>query len=51
MKAMTVVPPFTGPASRVIAPPSAAALARTASQVAATSGTPMARWPKAVPRS
>ena len=36
MKAMTVVPPLTGPGSRVMAPPSAAALSRTEAQVAAT---------------
>ena len=44
---MIVVPNFTGPASRVILPPAA----RIFSHVAATSGTPIARWPNAVPCS
>ena len=35
MKAITVLPPLTGPGSRVIAPPSACAFSRTAAQVAA----------------
>ena len=42
-----VVPCFTGPASRVTLPPPL----RTSSQAAATSGTPTARWPKALPIS
>ena len=37
---MIVVPPFTGPASRVTVPP----FAFTAAQVAATSGTPMKKY-------
>src|SRR5690606_10435876 len=39
--AITVLPPLTGPASRVIRPPAS----RMRSQVAATSGTPIATWP------
>ena len=42
-----VVPNFTGPASRVTLPPADFIEA----QVAATSGTPTARWPKALPSS
>jgi hypothetical protein len=41
MKAITVVPPLTGPASRVTLPPPA----RMRSQAAAASGTPIAMWP------
>src|SRR5450631_879477 len=40
---MTVVPPLTGPASRVTLPP----LLRTAWHAAAASGTSMAMWPYA----
>ncbi len=39
--AITVVPPFTGPGSRVTVPPAL----RTCWQAAVTSGTPMATWP------
>ena len=41
------VPPLTGPGSRVTWPPAW----RTLSHTAATSGTPSARWPNAVPIS
>ena len=51
MKAITVVPPLTGPGSRVMAPPRAAAFSRSYAQVAATFSTPMAMCPKAVPSS
>jgi hypothetical protein len=45
--AITVVPPLTGPASRVTVPP----FARTASQAAFAFGTSIATWPNAVPMS
>jgi hypothetical protein len=38
---MTVVPPFTGPASRVTVPPRA----RTSSQARFASSTSIATWP------
>ncbi len=44
---MTVVPPLTGPASRVTAPPYRPTEARTASHARAASSTSIATWPYA----